>query len=210
MVSARRTVSPQDERTPRAAFLHRAILAGGGLAATGLVLGRLSQVATSAPSPAQDVRILNFVLGLEYLESALYADVVARGAIKGEPLEFATVVAGHERAHVDFVRDALGAKAIREPRFALGDATRNERTFVRAAMTLEDTMVAAYNGQATNLTPSALAAAGRIVSVEARHAAWIRDIAGETPAEDATDAPLTPREATRTLARAGLRKRGGP
>jgi hypothetical protein len=186
--------------------LQRAILAGTGVVATGIVLERLSQFATSAPSPAQDARILNFALGLEYLEAALYEEVVSRGAITGEPLEFATVVAGHERQHVAFVRDALGGQAISEPRFNLRNATQNERKFVRAAVTLEDTMVAAYNGQATNLTPSALAAAARIVSVEARHAAWIRDIAGETPAEDPTDPTVTARAANRALVRAGLKR----
>jgi hypothetical protein len=203
--------APRDargEETPRASFLYRALLAGGGLVAAAAVLERLDQLAVSAPSPAQDARILNFALGLEYLEAALYREVVSGGAIKGEPLEYATVVAGHEREHVAFVRDALGGQAIAEPRFRLGNATRNERSFVRAAVTLEDTMVAAYNGQATNLTPSALAAAARIVSVEARHAAWIRDIAGETPAEDPTDPSLSARAARRALARAGLRRRG--
>ena len=49
-------------------------------------------------------------------------------------------------------------------------------------MALEETAVAAYNGQATNLTPEALATAARIASVEARHASWARGIAGEAPA----------------------------
>ena len=45
---------------------------------------------------------------------------------------------------------------------------------------LEDTAVAAYNGQAANHeTKPTLKAAATIVSVEARHAAWIRDIVGE-------------------------------
>ena len=49
-------------------------------------------------------------------------------------------------------------------------------------MKLEDLAVATYNGQAVNLTPASLKAAARIVSVEARHAAWIRSIVGEVPA----------------------------
>jgi hypothetical protein len=42
-----------------------------------------------------------------------------------------------------------------------------------------------------NLTPSTLAAAGRIVSVEARHAAWARALAGKDPAPAAVDRPTT-------------------
>ena len=49
-------------------------------------------------------------------------------------------------------------------------------------MVLEDLGVMAYNGQGFKLTPKVLAAAGTIVSVEARHAAWIRRIIGQPSA----------------------------
>ena len=49
---------------------------------------------------------------------------------------------------------------------------------------LEDTGVAAYNGQGPRLRRKTLPTAASIVSVEARHAAWIRHIAGG-PAYDA-------------------------
>jgi hypothetical protein len=62
-------------------------------------------------------------------------------------------------------------------------------------------MVAAYNGQATNLTTGALEAAAKIVSVEARHAGWIRAIAQENPAPDATDTPKTAAQVTRAVNR---------
>ena len=71
-------------------------------------------------------------------------------------------------------------------------------------MTLEDVAVAAYNGQAANLTKGALQAAATIISVDARHAAWIRSIIGESPAADAVDAPLTAEEATATLDESGF------
>jgi hypothetical protein len=197
-------------KASRVGFLHGAILAAGGLTAGGVVVGGLVEQAASAPSQAQDERILNFVLGLEHLESAFYADAVARGVLRGELLEFARVVGGHERAHVAFLRKALGAKAIKASRYEFGQVTRNPRAFTRAAIALEDGVVAAYNGQATNLTPGALAAAARIVSVEARHAAWIRDLAGETPAEHATDAPLTQDQVGAVVRRLGFVKGGGP
>jgi hypothetical protein len=68
---------------------------------------------------------------------------------------------------------------------------------------LEDLAVATYNGQAVNLTPASLKAAARIVSVEARHAAWIRSIVGEVPATDATDAASKEAETRSRLSELG-------
>jgi hypothetical protein len=164
---------------------------GGALVAGGGAVGGLARLASSAPSAAQDARILNFVLELEYLENAFYAEARSRGALTGELRRFANVVGGHERKHVDFLKNALGGQAAAEPTFDFGDSTRDADRFVATAIELEDLSVAAYNGQATNLTPETLAAAARIVSVEARHAAWIRDIGGKPPAADATDTPKT-------------------
>lgn len=159
---------------------------------------------SSAASPAQDVRVLNFALLLEYVEAAFYADALAKGALRGELREFAEVVGGHEVAHRDFLKQTLGGKARKEPAMRFGNATRNAQAFVKSALALEDTSVAAYNGQATNLTAGALAAAARIVSVEARHAAWIRSIAGKTPAVDATDPSMTEAQALAALKKTGF------
>ncbi len=74
---------------------------------------------------------------------------------------------------------------------------------------LEDVGVAAYNGQAVNLTKPVLKAAATIVSVEARHAAWIRDIVGQPAAPDATDKPATERQARAAVARTGFVKAAG-
>ncbi len=71
-------------------------------------------------------------------------------------------------------------------------------------MSLEDLVVSTYNGQAVNLTPASLKAAARIVSVEARHAAWIRSIVGDVPAMEPTDSALTEHET-----RSRLRDFGG-
>jgi hypothetical protein len=63
-------------------------------------------------------------------------------------------------------------------------------------VSLEDLTVATYNGQAVNLTPASLKAAARIVSVEARHAAWIRSIVGTVPSTETSD-PALKEDATR-------------
>ena len=190
-------------------LLQRAVVGGGAVAAGGVLLGGLPQVAPAARSKAQDVRILNLVLLLEELESAFYAEAEAGGALRGELAEFARIVGEHERAHVAFLRDALGGAAEAKPTFDFGNTTRNRNRFVATAAMLEDTTVAAYNGQAVNLTKPVLKAAATIVSVEARHAAWIRDIVGQPASPQATDKPATEQQVRRKLTQTGFVKAGG-
>ena len=188
----------------RTQMLRRAAVAGGALTAGGVLVGGLPKLASSAPSPAQDVRILNLVLLLEYVEAAFYADARKKGALRGELREYVKVVGAHEQQHLAFLKNALGNKARAAPRLVFGTATTDPDAFVDAAVALEDTSVAAYNGQATNLTSGTLTAAAKIVSVEARHAAWIRAIAGKLPAADATDPALTQAQVMAALQKTGF------
>jgi hypothetical protein len=91
----------------RAALVKRAFAAGGTVVLGGVAIAGLPRSAISAPSPEQDVEILNLALLLEYLESAFFAEASVRGGLSGELLEFADVVRGHERAHVAFLRRVL-------------------------------------------------------------------------------------------------------
>jgi rubrerythrin len=188
----------------RAEFVARGILAGGALAGGGALLVALPRAAVSAPSPAQDQKILNFALGLEYIEAGFYAEAFAKRKLRGELLEYVSTVRHHERAHVAFLKGVLGSKARKEPNLEFGDATSDPTKFTAAAIALEETVIAAYNGQAANLTKATLAKAATIVSVEARHAGWIRAIAGKNPAPDATDQPKTPREVQADVNRTGF------
>jgi hypothetical protein len=167
-------------------------------------VGGLPRLALSAPSPGQDRRIFELVLSLEQLEAAFYAEAVARRAVRGELREFARIVGANEREHVAFIQKALGGAARRAPTFDFGETTADPDRFAVTAVALEDTAVAAYNGQATNLTREALAAAARIVSVEARHAAWMRDILGRPAAVRATDAPRTAARVRADIAKTGF------
>lgn len=178
-------------RSTRMSMLERGLLAGGTLVVGGIAIGGLPKFATAAPSPSQDVKILNFALTLEYLEAAFYTQAVAGGALSGELLQFAKTVKSHEVAHVAFLKSALRGKAVAKPTFDFKGTTDDAAKFQATAIVLEDTGVAAYNGQGANLTKGVLAAAASIVSVEARHAAWIRDIAKETPAPAAFDPSKT-------------------
>jgi rubrerythrin len=184
----------------RGALVAAALGTGGALG----VLTRAAPADAAPPSAAQDRAIFNFALLLEYLQAAFYTQAVEHGGLRGDVRDFAEIVAGHERAHVAYLRKALGDRARPRPKFEFGNATRNERAFVRAAILLENTGVAAYNGQAANLTKPALAAAAEIVSVEGRHAAWISDIAGESPAPRAADPGEPSAEVVRKLESLGF------
>jgi hypothetical protein len=114
------------------------------------------------------------------------------GALDGELALFAKVVGAHERAHVAALKQALGRKAVKRPRFDFRGTTESARKFAATAQTLEDTGVAAYKGQAPKIRANGLlTAALAIHAVEARHAAWIRDIRGGAPAPRAFDRPMT-------------------
>jgi hypothetical protein len=188
----------------RRALLKVAIASSGGVVLGGVAVERMLGATTATPSARQDRQILNYALLLEYLQATFYAEALSQGRLKGELREFADVVGGHEQAHVAFLKKALGARARRKPAFHFGAATRNPQKFVITAQALEDAGVAAYNGQAANVTRPTLAAAINIVSVEGRHAAWIRDIAGVAPAPYAADAGAAPNEITAKLRSLGL------
>src|SRR3954452_17795048 len=201
------TPRPADAQLSRRDAVRRgsgalAAVAGGlGLAAT-----RTAAAKVTGPSVAQDRQILNFALLLEYLQADFYGDALKHAGLSGDVRGFAEVVAEHERAHVAYLRKALGAHARPRPRFAFGEATRRERSFLDAAVVLENVGVLAYNGQAANLTKPVLAAAAEIVSVEGRHAAWISDLAGKEPAPRAADVGVSAGDALRTLRTAGVLK----
>jgi hypothetical protein len=202
--SSSRTRDPGRSRRDvlqRGAGLAALLVAGGSLAG-----GRLGSAFAAAPSASQDQEIFNFALLLEYLQDAFYSQAVAGGALRGEVRDFAETVAGHERAHVAYLRKALGAKARPKPQFRFGKATQNEREFLNTGVLLENLGVAAYNGQAANLTKPALAAAVDIVSVEGRHAAWISDLAGVEPAPRAADPGASAAEVAAQLKQTGFLK----
>ena len=188
----------------RAELLRATALAGAGAVAATAVIQAWPDRAASAPSPALDRRILRFMLQLERLQAGFYAAALASDVLVGQLHGYAQTVAAHERAHVAFLERALGrdAPAHQRARFDLtaGGAAR----FVAGAIALEDAAVAAYNGQAGNLSREALAGALEIVSVEGRHAAWIRGLGERRPAPRAQDPGRDGAQVTGSLRAAGL------
>ena len=198
-----REAAERVEGDSRADFLRRAVLFGGAFAGGGAAVAALAKPASAASR--NDVAILNFALTLEYLEAAFYAEAVRKGALSGRTLEFAQIVAGHERAHVAFLKKALGSAAVARPRFNFRGTTSNAAKFRATAAALEQTGVRAYGGQAANIDADAiLKAAVSIFTVEARHAAWIRHILGQAPAPRAFETFLTMGQVLAAVARTGF------
>jgi len=185
-----------------------AFVVTGGVGAVGVLAflrPLLGLGAAAAASKAQDARILRLVLQVEYTQVAFYEQALREASLRGDLREFAETALEHEHQHLAAIRGALGPKAGKRPEFDFGLATKDARAFRETAIRLEDIAVSGYNGQATNLTPGTLAAAAEIVSVEARHAAWVRAIAGEVAAPDPVDKPLTARQVATGLREIGLK-----
>jgi hypothetical protein len=167
----------------------RAAAVGGAVLGAGLAGGWVGpDVTAGRPSRGQDVQILNFLLILEELQVAFYDAALRRGVLRGELLRFARTVGPQEREHVGFLRNRLGRESRAVPKLDVREATSDAAHFRAAAMQLEEATAAAYIGQGASLTSAAMQNAARIVAVEARHAAWIRDLAGTNPAPRAADA----------------------
>jgi truncated hemoglobin YjbI len=167
----------------RAGFL-RAALGGGAVAAGGIAIGARDGSTEASPTRSTDAEILNVFLALEHAQEDFYRAALAADAIDQPLREYATAAADQEREHIAFLRDHLGSRAQAHRQV---DAVRSPQRFRSAAIQLEEAAIAAYIGQSSNLTRPMVAAIAPLVGVEARQVAWIRDLAGVSPAPNAAD-----------------------
>lgn len=195
------------------------------MAATGLVAAPLVLTMGGKPLHAQaavsDGDILNFALNLEYLEAQFYyfaffgvglpnnilGGTGTQGGVRGgrkvnfsDPVvsQYAAEIAADERAHVEFLRGALGNAAVAQPALDISsepdgafstaaraagligpgqsfDPYANDENFLLGAFIFEDVGVTAYKGAAALISNKTfLEAAAGILAVEAYHAAIIR------------------------------------
>ncbi len=128
-----------------------------------------------------DIAVLQFAYALEQLEADFYTRVVnAFGSSNLSTTERAvlTDIKYHEVLHREFFKAVLGSTNGFTLTTTYPNINFNDRLSVlNTAKLLEDTGVKAYNGAAQYITDvNNLLAAGKIVSVEARHAAAIADL----------------------------------
>ncbi|OGX85100.1 ferritin-like domain-containing protein [Hymenobacter glacialis] len=168
------------------------LYAGATAGATALVLAGCNDDSDSGPNTVNvgtgDTGVLNYAYALEQLEAAFYTEV-RKGSYYAGAVAFEKTVLDdlyyHEVIHREFFKAALAGNAIKtlEPDFSgidftvrLAAAGAAKLGVLDAAKAFEDLGVAAYNGAGKYLTAKDnLTLAGKIVSVEARHAALIRD-----------------------------------
>ena len=183
-------------------------LGGGGAALGGInrALG-VPSGALEAQSGITDADVLNFALNLEYLEAEFYtvatsgqrlSDLNIATAGKGQAgatvgggkvslddriLTIASQIAVDERAHVAFLRTALGGDAVAKPAInlaALGIGFNSQTEFLTLAAVFEDVGVSAYAGAAPLLSSKAIIGyAARIAETEAQHAGVLRLLASD-------------------------------
>ncbi|MEW4449850.1 ferritin-like domain-containing protein [Qipengyuania sp. JC766] len=180
---------------------------------------------TPTPPPAgiTDADVLNFALNLEYLEAQFYSFAALgsglpstllggpgnRGSVTGgrqvnfqDPLvaQYAREIASDERAHVAFLRQAIGSTAVAQPAIDISaapngafsvaaraagliganqsfDPYASDENFLLGAYIFEDVGVTAYKGASPLITNKTfLEAAAGILAAEAYHAGLVRTV----------------------------------
>jgi hypothetical protein len=160
--------------------------AGAGTAAVGLFAAEACKKDitkyTGVYLGSGDMGILNYSYALEQLEAAFYIQVVSNSAFStqfsADEQLLITEVRNHEVLHREFFKAALGNMAI--PALTVNFSSINfasRASVLASAKAFEDLGVSAYNGAGYLIQdPKYLTVAGKIVSVEARHAAYFRDL----------------------------------
>jgi hypothetical protein len=184
--------------------LLRGALGGAAVVAGGVAVGaRSDPTSLAAPSKDMDAEIFRLLLLLERVQEAFYEAALERARLNGALLRYATAVGRQEREHVEYLERKLGGRASDPPRTAFGDAVSDPDSFRDTAIELEEATIGAYIGQGASLTRPAVASIAGLLAVEARQVAWIRDLAGVSPAPHAADPARKPEAVL-----SDLRKRG--
>lgn len=177
----------------RRKFMSYAGILGASAAVAGVASCKKDNNNSGVDLGSGDFGILNYAYALEQLEAAFYTQVVKTpyAGITANEMTFMTDIRDHEIAHREFFKTALGSKAIvaLEVNFSSIDFTKRD-SVLGTAKAFEDLGVTAYNGAGYLIKDANyLLLAGKIVSVEARHAALIRElIAANTFLGDQVDA----------------------
>ncbi len=191
------------EAIDRSSFLMKGVLAAGATYGAFAAGPLLRKAFAQGGGSEGDIEILNFALTLEYLETAFYEEAGKEAKLSSDVAALAKTFGEQEAEHVAGLTQAiedLGGKPVEAPKVDFGDAFSSEDTFLQTAITFEDLGVSAYNGAGPAISSKdLLATAGAIVQVEGRHAAAVRNAAGEPAAPDAFDPTMTVDEVTKAV-----------
>lgn len=142
-----------------------------------------------------DFGILNYAYALEQLEAAFYTKVCENFYSGITPIEkeFLMDIKNDEVAHREWFKKTLFLNKIQDLSYEFDFSSvnfNNRNSVLKTAKAMEDIGVSAYNGAGPLIKfDTFLRYAGKIVSVEARHAAAIRDLIsyGDFAGADAVD-----------------------
>ena len=152
----------------RGTLLRRAASGVAAAVAGGVAVGVLPRVAGSAPSAAQDDRVLALALGLEQAQQALYEAADAAGILDGDLAEFVATALEQEAVHVRSVATLAGGGGA-PPSFDFADAVADPDRFSSTAIRLE------------NITIPGLQRPGRQPHADAPGGVGACDLGGRAP-----------------------------
>ena len=218
-----------ERRAARRKFLKAAGVATAAIAGSSLLDacgGDDNNGSSNNTTPATQISdgdILNFALNLEYLEAEFYSYATTGAGLNSNMLggsgtqgsatggrqvnfsdpvvaQYANEIAGDERNHVAFLRQAIGSTAVAQPAIDIGtdpngafssaavaaglitkgqsfDPYASDMNFLLGAFIFEDVGVTAYKGASPLIKSSTyLDAAAGILAAEAYHAGLIRTV----------------------------------
>ena len=129
---------------------------------------------------ANDVKIANYALTLEYLEAAFYKAAAGMNYADADIAQAATILADHEQKHVDALKAVLKSAAVKAPSIngdTVATLLATQESFIKTAAAIEPVGTAAYAGAGPYIQNLAVTkAALSIHSVEANHASYTASI----------------------------------